>query len=493
MDFKEFDLSEDILKAIDIVGYKKPTKVQDQVIPEILIGKDVLVFERTGEGKTAAFAIPICESLKWEINSPQALIVAPTRELAIQIAKEISSIGKYKRLNAQPIYGKQDFDEEKTLLKQKCHVVVATVGRLFDHIERGTIDLSQIKYFVLDEFDELTKTGFIEKVNEIINALPEERQNIFASATVPENIEKLVKKYLDEPFIYDYRINLDKKQDGGNIEENYICVDDAFNSWSELKLKSDFEKRMAMLRSIVFQEKASKVIVFCNTQLLVEDIYRQLLNDCESLFKIHGDMTQRDRIKALRGFENYGNSVLVSTNVTARGIHVDDVDLIVNFEMPFESEKYTHRIGRTARAGKSGSAITILANSQLDKFIEQNISRKEISAYNIFETPDKKTYRSYFSKFNLKNENFIEKVKLDPSVTKLYFGGGKNKKLRATDFVGTLCSIEGVESVDIGVIKLGLDHTLIDILNGKGKCVLNGMKDKKVKGKKLKIITARNQ
>ena len=129
-------------------------------------------------------------------------------------------------------YVNQCYKSGRILLKQKCHVVVATVGRLFDHIERGTIDLSQIKYFVLDEFDELTKTGFIEKVNEIINALPEERQNIFASATVPENIEKLVKKYLDEPFIYDYRFNLDIKQDGGNIEEIYICVDDAFNSWS---------------------------------------------------------------------------------------------------------------------------------------------------------------------------------------------------------------------------------------------------------------------
>lgn len=493
MDFKEFDLSEDILKAIDVVGYKKPTRVQDQAIPEILIGNDVVIFEKTGEGKTAAFAIPICEKLDWEVNSPQALVVAPTRELAIQIAKEISNIGKYKRLNAQPIYGKQDFDEEKTLLKQKCHVVVATVGRLFDHIERGTIDLSQVKYFVLDEFDELTKTGFIEKVNEIIAVLPKERQNVFASATIPENIDKLVKNYLDKPFMYDYRNNVGIEQDGGNIEESYVCVDGSFDFPDEIKKKSDFEKRMAILRAVVFQEKASKIIVFCNTQLLVEDIYGALVGDCGSLFKIHGDMTQRDRIKALKGFANYENSILVSTNVTARGIHVDDVDLILNFEMPFESEKYTHRIGRTARAGKSGKAITIMGISQLSKFLEQNIERKEILEYDIFGMPQKADYKLYFSKFDLSNANFIEKQKLDPSVTKLYFGGGKNKKLRATDFVGTLCSIEGVMAEDIGVIKLGLDHTLIDILNGKGKLVLNGMRDKKVKGKNLKINISRNQ
>ncbi|MGB5823053.1 MAG: DEAD/DEAH box helicase [Proteocatella sp.] len=493
MDFKEFDLSEDILKAIEIVGYKKPTKVQDQVIPEMLICKEVLIFEKTGEGKTASFAIPICEKLDWEINSPQALVVAPTRELAIQIANEMSNIGKYKRLNAQPIYGKQDFDEEKTLLKQKCHVVVATVGRLFDHIERGTIDLSRIKYFVLDEFDELTKTGFIEKVNEIIASLPKERQNVFASATIPENIDKITRNYLDSPFVYDYRGNLGTEQEGSNIEESYICVDTTFDFSNETKKKSDFEKRMAILQAVIFQEKALKIIVFCNTQLLVENIYSELIRDCESLFKIHGDMTQRDRIKALKGFANYGNTILVSTNVTARGIHVDDVDLILNFEMPFESEKYTHRIGRTARAGKSGKAVTIVGISQLNKFLEQNVERKEISEYEIYGIPNKSEFRLCFSKFNLTNSNFIEKQKMDPSVTKLYFGGGKNKKLRATDFVGTLCSIDGVDAEDIGVIKLGLDHTLIDVLNGKGKIVVNGMKEKKVKGKKLKINIARNQ
>jgi len=293
--------------------------------------------------------------------------------------------------------------------------------------------------------------------------------------------------------MYDYRNNAGIEQDGGSIEESYICVDGSFNFPDEVKKKSDFEKRMVILRAVVFQEKASKIIVFCNTQLLVENIYSALVGDCGSLFKIHGDMTQRDRIKALKGFANYENSVLVSTNVTARGIHVDDVDLILNFEMPFESEKYTHRIGRTARAGKSGKAITIMGMSQLSKFLEQNIERKEILEYDIFGIPKKADYKLYFSKFDLSNANFIEKQKLDPSVTKLYFGGGKNKKLRATDFVGTLCSIEGVMAEDIGVIKLGLDHTLIDILNGKGKMVLNAMRDKKIKGKNLKTNISRNQ
>lgn len=492
MNFKEFDLSEDILKAIEISGYKNPTRVQDQVIPEILIGKDVLIFEKTGEGKTASFAIPVCEKLDWELNSPQALVVAPTRELAIQIATEISNIGKYKRINAQAVYGKQDFDEEKALLKQKCHVVVATVGRLFDHIEKGTIDLGKVKYLILDEFDELTKTGFIEKVKAIMEVLPQERQNIFASATIPENIDKLVKTYLDSPFIYDYRKNPETEQESGNIEENYICVEHALTPTGGTR-KNDFEKRMEILRAVIFQERTLKAIIFCNTQLLVENIYRELSGDCETLFKIHGDMTQRDRIKSLKGFANYENTLLVSTNVTARGIHVDDVDLILNFEMPFESEKYTHRIGRTARAGKSGKAITIVAISQLDKFLEQNIDRKEIPEYKIHAYPNKSEFRASISKFNLTNSNFIEKQKRDPSVTKLYFGGGKNKKLRATDFVGTLCSIDGVDVEDIGVIKLGLDHTLVDILNGKGKLVINGMKDKKIKSKKLKINIARNQ
>lgn len=474
MSFRKFQLDSKIIESLKTLEYKVPTQVQEEVIPAVLNGKDVIAFEKTGKGKTAAFSIPLCEKVNWEINSPQVLVVAPTRELAIQISQEIEQIGKNKRLRAQVLYGKQSFEKEKLNLKQKCHFIVATLGRLKDHVERGTIDLSNVEYLVLDEFDELMQSGFINDLNFVMDNLLNVKQKIFVSATVPANINEIIEKYLAEPYVYDYR-NYEEKEEF-KLSQKYILLDDI-----------SMDNKIAALKKVIAQEGACKSIVFCNTQVCVESLYDKLKPEIGSLFKIHGDMSQRDRIKALRNFSLHKKSIIISTNVVARGIHIDDVDLVINFEVPFEKEKYTHRIGRTARAGNEGLAVTFVGNLELEGFMKKTDFDESIEKYDLSNAENK----GFYSSFIMSSKNRIVLQPKNEDIIKLYLRGGKNKKLRAVDIVGTICSVEGVSSDDIGVIKIELDYTTVDILNGKGFIVLNALKDKNIKGKRIKVEIAK--
>lgn len=474
MGFRKFHLDSKITESLKTLEYKIPTQVQDQIIPAVLNGKDIVAFEKTGRGKTAAFSIPLCEKVKWEINSPQVLVIAPTRELAIQISQEIEQIGKNKRLRAQVLYGKQSFEKEKLNLKQKCHFVVATLGRLKDHIERGTIDLSSIEYLVLDEFDELMQSGFIDDLRFVMESLLNLKQKIFVSATIPYNIDEIIEKYLVQPHIYDYR-NYEEKEEF-NLRQKYLLLEDV-----------SIDNKIGALKNIIAQEKAFKSIVFCNTQLCVEELYDKLKSEVGSLFKIHGDMSQRDRLKALRNFSLHKKSIIISTNVVARGIHIDDVDLVINFEVPFEKEKYTHRIGRTARAGNEGMAVTFVGETELEGFMKKTDFDETIEKYDL----SKVDRSDFYLSFSMSVKNRIVSKTKNQDIIKLYLRGGKNKKLRAVDIVGTICSIDGVSSDDIGVIKVDLDHTTVDILNGKGIIVLNALKEKNIKGKRVKVEIAK--
>lgn len=477
MRFSEFGLDSKILESLNIIDYKVPTRVQNLVIPHILEGEDVIIFERTGMGKTAAFTIPLCQKVEWEKNSPQVLVLSPTRELAIQVSQEVENIGKLKRLRAQVVYGKQSFEKEQLNLKQKCHFVVATLGRLRDHIEKGTIDLSKVEYLVLDEFDELIQTGFLEDLEFVISKLENVKQRIFVSATIPDYINDVIDKYLKKPYIYSYKI--DEKNQELNLIEYYLSVKN-----------ENMPYKVNILKAIIAKEKSEKTIVFCNTQAKVDEVYDALKCDVETVFKIHGDMGQRERIKALREFNLHKKSIMIATNVVARGIHVENVNLVVNFEVPFEKEKYTHRVGRSGRAGNQGMAITLVEGTKLELFLEKH-SEQTIIKYILNEELCDDVFRKFYSDFTFKNNNKC-KVKMNNSdVTKLYFRGGKNKKLRVVDFVGVICNIEGITAEDIGVIKVDLEHTTVDILNGKGDNVFQSLKDKNIKGKRIRVEIAR--
>ncbi len=476
--FSHYTLSDDIVRALEGLGFKEPTDVQDRVIPIALEGKDIAVKSRTGSGKTAAFGIPICEKVWWEENKPQALVLTPTRELALQVSEDMTNIGRFKRIKAAAIYGKESFADQTAQLKQKTHIVVGTPGRILDHIGRGTIDLEQIRYLVIDEADEMLNMGFIEQVESIIQALPKDRTTLLFSATLPKDVEKLCHQYMKNPT--DIEITTPAGAQTNLIDHSLIAV------------AKDADKSK-LLRDVLVVENPDSAIIFGRTQEQVDLIYRQLDTIGLRCGKIHGGMEQEDRIKVMNAFRRGEFRYLVATDVAARGIDIDNITHVINYDLPQDNESYVHRSGRTGRAGKEGKSISFVMPSE-DKFLAA------IQRYIGFEIRKRKAPTK--DEVELRQPAFEKKVTTQPTlkkdknaqlnqgITKLYFGGGKKKKLRAVDFVGTLTNLEGMSADDIGIITIQELETYVDILNGKGKLVLEAMKTKTVKGKLLKVYVA---
>lgn len=474
--FKEYNLCDEIIKALDGIGYEKPSDVQREVIPQILTGKDIVVKSQTGSGKTAAFGIPLCENIKWEESNAQALILTPTRELAIQVKEELGNIGRFKRIRTVAVFGKQPFSDQARELKQKTHIVVGTPGRVLDHIDRDTLKVCNIKYLVIDEADEMLNMGFIDQVRDIINKLNVDRQTMLFSATIPEEILGLCNVYMNNP---------------SNIEiKSQKLITDNINH--ELYKFEEFYK-LDNLGKILISEAPETAVIFCKTKENVDKVFENLNKKGYSVNKIHGGMLQKDRLDIMDKFKKGNFRILVATDVAARGIDVEGITHVINYDLPVEKEAYVHRIGRTGRAGAKGKAISFV-NQYEDRILDM------IQEYIGFEIPLKKdiievskeiretAIKSLKSKPNIKRE----KAKaINKNITKIYLNGGKKKKLRAGDFVGAISRIEGVTAEDIGIIDVQDIVSYIDILNGKGNKVIEGLKNSTIKGKKLRVEKAR--
>lgn len=255
-EFTKFNISEEILKAVEGLGYKKPSEVQEKVIPEILLNKDVVVKSQTGSGKTAAFAIPLCERIDWNENSPQVLVLSPTRELALQVSEDFINIGRFKRIKAAAVFGKQPISEQARILKQKTHVVCGTPGRILDHIDRGSLDVKKIKYFVIDEADEMLNMGFIDQVKEIINMLNKKRQTMLFSATMPDEIMGLSRKYMTNPEMVEIKA---QKLITEKIEHSLYKVDET--------------RKMNELRKVLVNEVPESAMIFCKAKENVDKVF----------------------------------------------------------------------------------------------------------------------------------------------------------------------------------------------------------------------------
>ncbi|MCZ2257821.1 DEAD/DEAH box helicase [Sporosarcina sp. G11-34] len=477
MTFQKYQLSSEIIQALDGLGYTEPTEVQEKVMADALGRKDLVVKSQTGSGKTAAFGIPICEMVEWEENKPQALILTPTRELADQVKEDITNIGRFKRIKAVAVYGKQPFAYQKADLKQKCHVVVGTPGRVMDHIERGTLVLDRITYLVLDEADEMLNMGFISQVEKIINHLPKNRTTMLFSATLPDMVKKLSQKYMNEPknIVIDSDVTITD-----NIDHSLFIVSE--------------QRKLELLRNVTVVENPDSCIIFCRTKDLVDRVTDELEKFHYTVDKLHGGMMQDDRFAVMDEFKRGEFRYLVATDVAARGIDIENITHVINYDIPLENESYVHRVGRTGRAGNKGMAISFVTPNEdrflaeIETFIGFNIPRRDM--------PSQQLVAEAIDAFTEKLEK-LPKLKKDKSenlnkdILKLYFNGGKKKKLRAFDFVGTITSIPGIEAEDIGIIKIQDTVTYIDILNGKGPLVLQEMKTKTVKGKLLKVHKAK--
>lgn len=476
MTFQDFRLSSEITRALDGLGYTSPTEVQEKVMPAAMARHDLVVKSQTGSGKTAAFGIPICEMVNWDENKPQALILTPTRELADQVKEDITNIGRFKRIRAAAVYGKHPFAYQKEELKQKCHVVVGTPGRVLDHIERGTLVLDRIDFFVLDEADEMLNMGFIDQVESIINRLPKNRTTMLFSATLPEKIAQLSSRYMKEP----KRIE---------IASTVTLTDQIDHSLIVVREQQKFD----LLRDVTVVENPDSCIIFCRTKDQVDTVTEQLEQLFYTCDGLHGGMMQEDRFEVMDAFKRGEFRYLVATDVAARGIDIDSITHVINYDIPLETESYVHRVGRTGRAGKRGKAITFVTPHE-EKFLA------DIEAYIGFAIPQRNAPSK--QSVDAAKDAFIAKLETRPKlkrnkneqvnkdIMKLYFNGGKKKKLRAFDFVGTITSIPGITAEDIGIIKIQDTVTYIDILNGKGKLVLSEMKTKTVKGKQLKVHKA---
>ena len=475
--FEEYILHKTILKALDLLGLKQPTPVQREVIPQVLAGKDLIAQAQTGSGKTAAYAIPLCELVDWDENKPQVMILTPTRELAIQVQQEVLDIGKLKRIKIPALYGKHSFRMQEKDLKQKSHMVVGTPGRVLDHLERGTLFTGYIKYLVIDEADEMLHMGFIEQVEEILSYLPEDRVTLLFSATMPKEVERLAGQYLKEPL----RIKIEGEAISSRKIEHgwYDCAD---------------TNRLELLMDLLKVHNPDSCIIFANMRSEVEAIYDALWDDGFSCARLHGGMEQWERSEVMRDFKKGLFRYLVATDVAARGIDVENISLVVNYELPAERETYIHRIGRTGRAGLSGKAVSLLEGWEhselkyIEKLLQREIPQLELPTEQQIAVAEE----SFRAKMDAEPEAKGNKnAALHEQIMKLQIGDGKKAKIRPVDIVGTICAIPGIEAGDIGVIHIMDWTSTVEILNGKGELVLKTLQKKPIKAKVRKVRKAK--
>lgn len=365
--FNELNLSNELLKAILEMGFEEPSPIQKQAIPTMLNDEDIIGQAQTGTGKTAAFSIPIIEKINTKSKTTQAMILCPTRELSIQVAEEINKLSKYKGVSVVPIYGGQPIERQIRSLKMGVQVVVGTPGRVIDHINRKTLKTDNIHTFVLDEADEMFDMGFREDIEKIIAYLPYERQTTFFSATMDQDMMDFAARYQNEPRLI-------------KVVPKELTVPKVTQYYFALK----HNMKLEILSRILDVQNPKLTVVFCNTKKMVDDLTAGLQARGYFADALHGDLKQIQRDGVMNKFRKSTIDILVATDVAARGIDVDDVDLVINYDMPQDVEYYVHRIGRTARAGREGTAISFVSPremnslSQIQKYTKTKIEKRDM-------------------------------------------------------------------------------------------------------------------
>lgn len=526
--FEEMNLSYDIVRAVKDMGFEEATPIQSQAISVIMEGKDIIGQSQTGTGKTAAFGLPCLEMLDPDNKGLQALILCPTRELAIQVSEEFRKFLKYKEnIKVLPIYGGQPIDRQITALKKGIQVIIGTPGRVMDHMRRHTIKMNSVKYVVLDEADEMLDMGFRDDIETIMLKVPEERQTVMFSATMSQDILDLSRRYMTNP---EYIKITRKELTVPSIEQAYFDVKE--------KTKPD-----ALCRIIdMYNPKLS--IVFCNTKKRVDEVVEQLQGRGYFAEALHGDLKQPQRDKVMQKFRNGTIEILVATDVAARGIDVDDVDIVFNYDVPQDDEYYVHRIGRTGRAGRSGKAFTFCVGKEIYKlrdimrYTKTKIIQKklptlsdieEIKTANFLERVKEVIDEGALGKYidmvdNMVNEDDvaatdiaaallklslsdlissdIDDININHSelygdagddIIRLFVNAGKKNKIRAKDIVGAFAGEAGIPGKSIGHVDIYDDYTFVDVPAEYAKDIIVAMKNNKIKGKKVNIEIAKKK
>jgi ATP-dependent RNA helicase DeaD len=352
--FKELNLSNEVQKALIEMGFEEATPIQSMAIPHILSGRDIIGQAQTGTGKTCAFGIPVIDMINTSEPGVQVLALCPTRELAIQVSEELKSVCKFKHgIKVLPIYGGQSIDRQIMALKNKPQIIVGTPGRVMDHMRRRTLKLANLKMLILDEADEMLNMGFREDIDVIIEDLPKERQTLLFSATLSKEIKEIAKLYLNKP---EHIVTVHKELTIPSVEQYYIEVRDS--------------SKLELLCRLVDAKNIKLALVFCNTKKRVDELTSSLQTRGYSAEALHGDMKQTERDRVMAKFRKGSIDILVATDVAARGIDVNDIEAVFNYDIPSDEEYYVHRIGRTARAGKKGISYSFVFGRDIYKLKE---------------------------------------------------------------------------------------------------------------------------
>ncbi|MBR5474559.1 MAG: DEAD/DEAH box helicase [Lachnospiraceae bacterium] len=520
--FEQLHLSPEILRAVNDMGFETVSPIQERAIPLMLSGKDLIGQAQTGTGKTAAFGIPILERINPQNKNLQAIILCPTRELAIQVADEIRNLTKYmSNIKVLPIYGGQEIVKQIRSLKNGTQIVVGTPGRVMDHMRRKTIKMNDVGIVVLDEADEMLNMGFREDIETILQGVPEERQTVLFSATMPGPILEIANQYQHDAEM----IKVVKKElTVPSIEQFYYEV--------------SYKNREEVLARLLDIYAPRLSVVFCNTKREVDLLVNALLGRGYFAAGLHGDLKQEQRDRVMEGFRTGKTDILVATDIAARGIDVDEVEAVFNFSLPQDDEYYVHRIGRTGRAGRIGRAFTFVWGREVYKLKEiQAFCKTRINAQKVPSLSDVANTRmtnlldeaeQVLADDNLSNlihvieerinaseyttmdlaaallkiasgyrEEEDELVDLDPhgatepGMVRLYVNLGKNQSIRPGDIVGAIAGESHIPGKVIGAIDMYDNYSFVDIPREYVKKVLRSMKNVKVRGKIISVELAK--
>ncbi|MHB1652764.1 MAG: DEAD/DEAH box helicase [Desulfitobacteriaceae bacterium] len=522
--FGEVELSKQVLQALSEMGFEEPSPIQKEAIPLAMAGIDLIGQAQTGTGKTAAFGIPITERVNPKFQAVQAIVITPTRELAVQVSEEIGKIGKYRHIKPLPIYGGQSIDRQIRALRYGCQVVVGTPGRLLDHLNRGTLRLQYVKTVILDEADEMLDMGFIDDIESILKQIPvEERQVMLFSATMPLEIRKLAQRYMKDP-----RIIMVSRD-----ELTVPLIDQVFYETRD-KIKVD------VLSRVIDSENIGQGIIFCRTKRGVDELVVALEARGYFADALHGDLSQQQRDRVMKRVRDGKTELLVATDVAARGLDIDNVTHVINYDIPQDPEAYVHRIGRTGRAGRTGQAITLVSPKEyrqlrlIEQLIKTRIRRQELPSQadiserqvenlknqliKLMQRDHLSTYRSiigdlleeydsmdvaaaalkYAVEGPASEDQRTEEEEISfgntgatPGMVRLFMSIGRLQQIRPQDIIRWIADESGIPGNIIGMINIYDKFTFVEVPEEYAQRVLNCMHQNMIKGRKVNVEPAK--
>ncbi len=451
--FSSLDLNADLLANLATLDYHSMTPIQARSLPPILAGRDVIGQGKTGSGKTAAFGLGLLQKLEVKRFAVQALVLCPTRELADQVAKEIRRLGRgIHNIKVLTLCGGMPFGPQIGSLEHGAHIVVGTPGRIEEHLGKGSLKLEMLTTLVLDEADRMLDMGFQPSLDAILAHVPAQRQTLLFSATFPPGIESIAQRVMQAP----ERIAVESTHDSSTIAQVFHQVQDS--------------ERSTALRLLLLEQRPDSAVVFCNTKLECAEVASELARSGFSARALHGDLEQRDRDRTLVQFANKSISVLVATDVAARGLDIDALDAVINYHIPRDLEVYVHRIGRTGRAGSSGLACTLFSDreqhklAKLEAMLEQPIEPVALPPQSLLKTPGYK-----------------------PPMVSLEIAAGKKQKLRPGDILGALTGEDGIEGKQVGKITLYDNWSCVAVRRKEAGTALQKLGRGKVKGRSFRV------